>query len=424
MAQASNRLPSKQPSAPSTPPAQQAGPAGSDSRVSEKRTMPWPAIVIAAVTLIPAFIGAIYQINNNNSDNGSTDAVGLIAWRYTGVKQAVTAPPALAADGSIVYMAPAEGEGIVAVDTETNRLRWAAPLGGASAGPAVAGDLVYVANLTGILFAVDPLSGVERWRATAGGTYEATPAIVDGTLFIGNRDGHLYALDAITGQERWRVDTGDWVDTTPAVANGVVYVANHAGTLFALDAATGQERWRLSLGSAGSAGAVHSPAASAGLGIVAAVGVDGILRVVDAATGAERWTSGPDPASGDNESEIAARTVASAPVIANGLVFAGTADARLLALDAATGEERWHSVGSTLSPGYTPVVTGDTVYTLHAETGLFAFAATDGAPRWIFENETLGEFLSPLVVAPAGDRIYFGSDRGILRAIEPPDLDS
>ncbi len=422
MAQASNRLPSSPPNAPSQPPTQQAGPAGSDSRVSEKRTVPWPAIIIAAVTLIPAFIGAIYQFNNNNNaDNGSTDAVGLVAWRYTGVKQAVTAPPAVTADGGIVYMAPADGEGIVAVDTETNRLRWAAPLGGASAGPVVAGDLVYVANLTGILFAVDPRSGVERWRATAGGTYEAAPAIVDGTLYIGNRDSHLYALDAVTGQERWRVNTGDWVDTTPAVANGVVYVANNAGTLFALDAATGQERWRLSLGPAGT---VHSPAASEDLGIVATVGADGILRVVDAATGEERWTFGPDPASGDNESEIAARTLAGAPAIAHGLVFAGTADARLLAFDAATGEERWHSVGSTLSPGYAPVVAGDTVYVLHAETGLFAFAATDGAPRWIFEAETLGEAFSPLVVAPAGDRVYFGSDRGILRAIEPPDLDS
>jgi outer membrane protein assembly factor BamB len=70
------------------------------------------------------------------------------------------------------------------------------------------------------------------------------------------------------------------------------------------------------------------------------------------------------------------------------------------------------------------VVSGDTVYTLHAETGLFAFAAADGAPRWIFEAETLGESLSPLTVDPASGFVYLGSDRGILRAIEPPTLDS
>jgi outer membrane protein assembly factor BamB len=417
MAQASNRLPSRQPA---TPPAQQAEP---DDRISEKRTVPWPAIIIAAVTLIPAFIGAIYQFNNNDADNGSTDAFGQIAWRYTGVTHAVTAPPALSTDGSIVYTAPAEGEGIVAVDVETGRLRWAAPLGGATAGPVVAGDVVYVANLTGILFAVDPRSGVERWHATAGGTYEASPAIVDGALYIGNRDGHLYALDAASGQERWRADLGDWVDTTPAVMNGVVYVANRAGTLFALDAATGQERWRLDLGPTGTSGTVQSPAASPDLGIVAAVGADGILRVVDAATGTERWTYGPNPEAGDGDGTTA-RTIAGPPVIAHGLVFAGTADARLLALDAVTGEERWHSVGSTLSPGYAPVIAGDTVYTLHAGIGLFAFAAADGAPRWIFESETKGESLSPLTVGPTGDDIYFGSDRGILRAVEAPSLDT
>ncbi len=392
-----------------------------------KRTTPWPVIIIAAVTVIPAFMGILYQLNRDPADDGTTDAAGLLAWRYTGVKQAVTAPPAVSPDGAIVYMAPAEGEGIVAVDAETDRLRWAASLGGATAGPVATGDLVYVANLTGILFAVDPLTGVERWRATAGGTYEAAPTVRDGVLFIGNRDGHLYALDAATGAERWRFDSGDWVDTTPALTNGLVYVANQAGILFALDAATGQERWRQSLGPAG---AVPSPAASPELGIVAATGADGTLRVLDAANGAVRWTSGPDPATRDDDASTAAKTIAGPPVIAHGLVYAGTADARVLALDATTGQERWHSVGSTLTPGYAPVVAGDVVYLLHAELGILAFAATDGLPRWLFEGETRGESLSPLTVAPnpsgdpAADVVFLGSDRGILRAIQAPEIDA
>ncbi|MBA3413913.1 MAG: PQQ-binding-like beta-propeller repeat protein [Chloroflexia bacterium] len=123
-----------------------------------------------------------------------------------------------------------------------------------------------------------------------------------------------------------------------------------------------------------------------------------------------------------------AATFAGPPVIAHGLVYAGTADARLLALNATTGQERWHSVGSTLTPGYAPVVAGDVVYLLHAELGILAFAAADGAPRWLFEGETRGELLAPLTLAPNptgdpdADILYLGSDRGILRAIQAPAL--
>ena len=45
---------------------------------------------------------------------------------------------------------------------------------------------------------------------------------------------NLYAIDAVTGTEKWRFTTGNDVLSSPAVVNGVVYVGSNDGYLYAL----------------------------------------------------------------------------------------------------------------------------------------------------------------------------------------------
>jgi hypothetical protein len=59
----------------------------------------------------------------------------------------------------------------------------------------------------------------------------------------------VYAIDAVTGRERWRFKTGNWVDSSPAVSNGIVYVGGTDKNLYAMDAVTGTEKWRFKTGS-------------------------------------------------------------------------------------------------------------------------------------------------------------------------------
>jgi outer membrane protein assembly factor BamB len=60
-------------------------------------------------------------------------------------------------------------------------------------------------------------------------------------VYFGCRDAHLYALDAVSGAQRWAFSTGNsWVISSPAVRDGKVYFAtSDSGLVQALDAGTG-----------------------------------------------------------------------------------------------------------------------------------------------------------------------------------------
>ncbi len=60
--------------------------------------------------------------------------------------------------------------------------------------PVIAGDLVFLATKRGRLYAVDVLSGKEKWQYQAGGSFLASPAVHNSKLILGNTDGTLYCF--------------------------------------------------------------------------------------------------------------------------------------------------------------------------------------------------------------------------------------
>jgi polyvinyl alcohol dehydrogenase (cytochrome) len=230
------------------------------------------------------------------------------------------------------------------------------------------------------------------------GAQSSQPAVVGNTVYVGGRNGIFYALDALTGKERWEFDTrvvvgekvpnpGLFPDPSassgtnplrdgPAVANGLVYFGDFNGYLYALDARTGRLRWATKLDSYVQAIVTGSPLYYRG---VVYVGVSsnevftsssptyeccrarGSMVALDAATGKIRWkyytVPEPKPAGrnsfGAQRYEPSGVSVWNTPAIdpASGRLHFGTsqnytgetdhADA-MIALDSASGTERWH----------------------------------------------------------------------------------
>jgi polyvinyl alcohol dehydrogenase (cytochrome) len=146
----------------------------------------------------------------------------------------------------------------------------------------------------------------------------------------------------------WFTRTRDVVTASPAVASGVAYVGDWSGRFYALDLETGAERWLFDA-------PVHENVYSGQIVSSAAVGeADGEQRVffasgktlyaAAASDGAIRWEHELGaPGDGDDPTEIQ-----SSPVVADGVVIVGWdahdepgRAAGVLALDAASGEERW-----------------------------------------------------------------------------------
>src|SRR4051794_16201266 len=79
---------------------------------------------------------------------------------------------------------------------------------------------------------VSNVSGLEKkWEFTTGSDVSATPAVDGETVYFPDRAGNLYAVDKVTGQQRWRSSVGaasgvpgDYARATPAVAGNKLIV--------------------------------------------------------------------------------------------------------------------------------------------------------------------------------------------------------
>ena len=115
----------------------------------------------------------------------------------------------------------------------------------------------------------------------------------------------------------------------------------------------------------------------------------------------ERWTF----KTGDS--------IEGAPVIANGVVYVGSFDKHLYAIDLATGQQKWK-----LKLGHikaSPSLRGDKLYVGNLNGEFFCLATADGKQHWKFE--TGGEISSGSNFH--GDNILIGSHDSTLYCLDP-----
>jgi outer membrane protein assembly factor BamB len=80
------------------------------------------------------------------------------------------------------------------------------------------------------------------------------------------------------------------------------------------------------------------------------------------------------------------KAIVSSPVISNGIVYVGSDDAHLHAIDLATGEERWRfETGDMIEAP--PLVRDGTVYVGSADFWFYAVDAATGELRWKYETD-------------------------------------
>jgi polyvinyl alcohol dehydrogenase (cytochrome) len=184
------------------------------------------------------------------------------------------------------------------------------------------------------------------WFFNAKDTVTATPAVVDGVAYVGDWSGNFYAIDLKTGKSRWTYEAhvhgqvyAGQIVSSAAVADvkGVRTVFFGGGkTLYALRADNGQERWKHEVGRRGDdndpSEIESSPVVADGLVVFgtdvhnSAKGEPAAVIAVDAATGNERWTTVTAPTEGDGATGPGCGDVWGSPTVdpSTKAVFVGT----------------------------------------------------------------------------------------------------
>jgi len=124
-----------------------------------------------------------------------TDAKTMkINWQYHDPKHGQPIRTSAAVDRRCVIFAN-QGKQVTALNPANKKLLWTfAVRSRVESSPVIAGDLVFLPTKRGRLYAVDVVTGKEKWQYQAGGNFLASPAVAQGKLLIGNEDGTLYCF--------------------------------------------------------------------------------------------------------------------------------------------------------------------------------------------------------------------------------------
>lgn len=254
-----------------------------------------------------------------------------------------------------------------------------------------------------------PGLGLRRW-STGNGVF-STPVIgADETVYVGSADKSFYALDPVSGRERWRFATGECIDCAGAIAtDGTVYFASCDAGLYGLTP-QGEERWRLNL----FADRRHfTPSSIYWWEGNVVLGPNGLLYA-----GNDDFNAyAIEPGGEVRWAYLTGLHIWAAPSFsADGAVYFASFDRHLYALDAETGARRWSTNTGNFVVS-SPAIGGDgTIFFGSFDSHVYAVEPRSGTILW--KLPTGGPIYASPALAPDG-RIYIGSSDGNLYAIEP-----
>jgi outer membrane protein assembly factor BamB len=220
------------------------------------------------------------------------------------------------------------------------------------------------------------------WRVRSGNLLEYPPVVANGRVFVSHQRGRVFAINAKTGKVIWSKRFRHCSASSPTVADTVVYVTlmqpwpcareprDQRGAVIALRARDGKILWRFD----GTAAVESSPLLVGNLLYFGSW--DRHLYALDVRTQKLRWSFEADD------------ELNSSPAYAGGMVFIGSDGGSVYAVDAETGALRWRAQAFSNFPNgreyfyATPAVAYGRVYIGNTDGTVYAFGASSGHLLW------------------------------------------
>lgn len=297
------------------------------------------------------------------------------------------------------------------VGPTTGRIRWQRKLDGAvTPGPVIGTDgTIYVSSNAGVLHAIDPATGHDRWTYDAhttqtGADLSVSPLVLPGgDILFPSPGSDLVALSP-SGRTLW-TQALPGRPTSPVTVDGTrVYVGDQTGAVTAIDigpSGTHRLMWTVGTSSPSYASVVTN-----GSGAVYTTSGSALVAIVDhGATATVAWRADPK----DGATEV------SAGLAPDGTVLLGTNGTQEWAYRP-DGTPLWHSARVITYSSPSVTATG-LAYVADHSGRVHVFDAANGAERATY-RVTNTEIWSSTVV-DKDYRVYFGGQNGHVYCLSP-----
>ncbi|MBX7222234.1 MAG: PQQ-binding-like beta-propeller repeat protein [Blastocatellia bacterium] len=216
-----------------------------------------------------------------------------------------------------------------------------------------------------------------RWRAKLGSALYAPAAVRDGVVYLGTGGGYFHALSLTDGSFRWTFSAGRPIHGEALTTADHVFFVCDNGFLFKLDRRTGKEVWRYDLGDAQATRILTH-------------------QVVD------------------NGGEFDFDLSAPKPLLWEGVLYVGSGDGSLHAVNATDGKRIWRFEGK--GKIRTDAVTDGTRLFVGSWDGL-VFGVDRASGKELWRKETYGPVTGPPQLIE--NKLMVGNRNGLLAALEP-----
>lgn len=311
---------------------------------------------------------------------------------------------------------------------------WSARVGDGTGGsglrlrPTVVDGVLYADSTDGKIAAFDAATGKQLWEKSSrtkgwfgwgdkkrpDALYAGGPAVAGDLLVVGTLDGHVYAMGAKDGSPRWQVELISEVITAPAISGDLVIVRTQDGRVYGLDAATGNRRWVYDQGTVPALSLRGNAPPLAANGVVFIGSDDGKLVALRQDNGEKLWEQ--RFANGDGRTDIERLDDADGAILIDGSTLYGAAyHGNLTAVDGPSGRPLWSHPFST----YTSLaIGGNVIYGVNDQGEVWAFDRNGGADMWKNDKLKYRWLTGPAV---QGDYVVVGDMYGYVHWLQSGD---
>jgi hypothetical protein len=241
---------------------------------------------------------------------------------------------------------------------------------------------VYFGSREAKFVALDAFTGQPVWQQpydARGSWILSSAGVSKGTVYFGTSDGYsLVGLNAKTGKEQFEFDAETYVYSSPAIAGGVAYFGNYSGKLYALDLKSDGKRWaefELDARKTTTARIFNEKGRIDWQNV--------ILKDKESSPENERWGLQQIHSYG---------SIASSPVIDNGVIYFGSTDSTFYAISLAKNKAPQVSLTApdnqaNFAAG-TPITLSAEARDLKDQIRKVEFFARNAADRWVKIGES------------------------------------
>lgn len=294
---------------------------------------------------------------------------------------------------------------------------WTVPIGKSSKTstylklkPVIRGAIIYTANASGMIEAVDKSTGNRVWSKQLKHAVVSGPTVAEGFVAVGTDASTIMLLRQTDGKEMFTFKVSSDALSKPIITGHKVIVKTIDGHLYAYSLTTGEKLWVSEHGSPSLIlKASSSPVVMDKLALVGFS--DGRLDAVDIQTGRIVWQRSIAYASGSSDVERLVDIVAD-PIVRGDVVYLACYQGYVGALSLSNGEFLWRKPASIYK---NMAIDSTTLYITDSSDLVWALDRQSGRVKWkqlVLKSRGLTE---PTLM---GNRLIVGDKTGLLHVLD------